>query len=77
MRLLQSGFTSFATDTYRDIKTLGKSTMAGCPKNKVPMDTGQTDRVEELKQTGGRGLLLARRKAYVFYSDAARFGHQW
>jgi len=50
MRLLQSGFTSFATATYLDIKTLGKGTMAGCSKNKVPMDTGQTDRVDELKQ---------------------------
>ncbi|WP_417624031.1 hypothetical protein [Paremcibacter congregatus] len=41
------GFTSFATATYLDVKTLGPDTSASCPADKIPMDTGQTDRMED------------------------------
>lgn len=44
------GFTSFATATYMDINTLGQNTMAGCQKKKVPMYTGQTDRMDDVKK---------------------------
>ena len=40
------GFTSYATATYMDVKTLGPDTSASCPADKVPMDTGQTDRMD-------------------------------
>lgn len=39
------GFTSYATATYTDIKTLGPSSVE-CPKAIPPLDTGQTDRME-------------------------------
>lgn len=40
------GFTSYATATYMDVVTLGPDTSASCPANKIPMDTGQTDRMD-------------------------------
>ncbi|MDG1709312.1 MAG: hypothetical protein P8H03_11155 [Emcibacteraceae bacterium] len=41
-----AGFTSFATATYMDLVTQGPDTSANCPATKVPMDTGQTDRMD-------------------------------
>jgi hypothetical protein len=43
-----SGFTSFATATYLDVKSTGVSTMV-CPDKMPPLDTGQTDRMEQVK----------------------------
>ncbi|MBT5187923.1 MAG: hypothetical protein HOH19_05225 [Kordiimonadaceae bacterium] len=40
------GFTSYATATYMEVSTSGLDTSAACPIEKVPMDTGQTDRME-------------------------------
>lgn len=40
------GFTSFATATYMDLVTLGPDTSTTCPADKIPMDTGQTDRMD-------------------------------
>lgn len=40
------GFTSYATATYMDVVTSGPDTSATCPADKVPMDTGQTDRMD-------------------------------
>ena len=40
------GFTSYATATYMDVLTTGPDTSASCPAVKVPMDTGQTDRMD-------------------------------
>jgi hypothetical protein len=40
------GFTSYATATYMDLVTMGPDTSVSCPVDKVPMDTGQTDRMD-------------------------------
>ncbi|MDG1438087.1 MAG: hypothetical protein P8P98_03855 [Emcibacteraceae bacterium] len=40
-----AGFTSFATATYMDLVTQGPDTSNTCPIQKIPMDTGQTDRM--------------------------------
>ena len=40
------GFTSYATATYMEVFTSGPDTSAACPVDKVPMDTGQTNRME-------------------------------
>jgi hypothetical protein len=40
------GFASYATATYMDIVTLGAETSDSCPAEKIPMDTGQTDRID-------------------------------
>ncbi len=40
------GFTSYATATYMDVMTTGPDTSASCPADKIPMDTGQTDRMD-------------------------------
>ncbi|MCC3861740.1 hypothetical protein [Pseudemcibacter aquimaris] len=41
------GFMSYATATYMDLVTLGPDTSASCPADKIPMDTGQTDRMDK------------------------------
>lgn len=41
-----SGFTSYATATYMDVLTTGPDTSTTCPADKIPMDTGQTDRMD-------------------------------
>ena len=40
-----AGFTSYATATYLDVKSIGRSSEA-CPDKLPPLDTGQTDRME-------------------------------
>ena len=40
-----SGFTSYATATYLDVKSTGLSSEE-CPEKMPPLDTGQTDRME-------------------------------
>ncbi len=43
------GFTSYATATYVDLRTLGPASDASCPEAPPPMDTGQTDRMEPVQ----------------------------
>jgi hypothetical protein len=40
------GFTSYATATYLDLKTVGENEAEACPEVIPPLDTGQTDRME-------------------------------
>jgi hypothetical protein len=40
------GFTSYATATYLDLKTVGENEAEACPEVTPPLDTGQTDRME-------------------------------
>ena len=45
------GFTSYATATYIDIRTLGEQSDQSCPDAPPPMDTGQTDRMVEVSDS--------------------------
>ncbi len=45
------GFTSYATATYIDIRTLGERSDQSCPDMPPPMDTGQTDRMVEVSDS--------------------------
>lgn len=45
------GFTSYATATYVDIRTLGEQSDQSCPDVPPPMDTGQTDRMVEVSDS--------------------------
>ena len=45
------GFTSYATATYIDIRTLGEQSDQSCPDAPPPMDTGQTDRMGEVSDS--------------------------
>ncbi|MFT5434720.1 MAG: hypothetical protein ACI9OJ_005434 [Myxococcota bacterium] len=42
------GFTSYATATYLDLRTLGPRADEACPDIPPPMDTGQTDRMDSI-----------------------------
>ena len=44
-----SGFTSYATATYLDLHTTGPLSDSACPDAPPPMDTGQTDRMEQVR----------------------------
>jgi hypothetical protein len=46
------GFTSYATATYLDLKTIGDNAGDSCPEVAPPLDTGQTDRMEREEPKG-------------------------
>jgi hypothetical protein len=48
------GFSSYATATYLDLRTSGEKADQTCPDSPPPMDTGQTDRMDEADGRTGR-----------------------